>query len=175
MHAAASRMAACSPGAEHVLEDFWARAHRKPGNETDPWDRYTAIGNAFEDAEAVAAQTRLEHEGTPQWRAVGAAKDRARAICRAIGIIASLWPSAMQASGTAERVPAAPAAERRATVAEHRHTWTHCNGRWTCEKCFTFASSDAKKLQRSGEHCPGHSASLAAVLRREVFLLSGVE
>ena len=116
---------------------------------------------------AVAAQTRLEHEGAPQWRAVGAAKVRARTICRAIGIIASLWPSATQACGTAERAPAAPAAERRAQVAEHRHTWAHSNGRWTCDKCFTFAHSDAKKLQRSGEHCSGHSASLAAVLGRE--------
>ena len=115
-------MAACSPSAEHIIEHFWARAHRNLENENDPWDRYTAIGNAFADAEAVAAQARLECEGTTQWRAVGAAKERARAIRRAIGIIASLWPSARQAIGTAKRAPAAPAAEQRATVAEHRHT-----------------------------------------------------
>ena len=167
MHAAASRMAACSTSAGHVLEDVWVRAHRKPESEADPWDRYTAIGNDFADTEAVAAQTRLEHDGTPQWKAVAAAKARARTICRAIGIIASLWPSAKQACGTAERVPVAPVAERRAQVAEHRHTWAHSNGRWTCENCLTFAHSDAKKVLRSGEHCPGYSASMSAMLGGE--------
>ena len=105
MHAAASRMVACSPSAEHIIKDLWARAHRKLENETDAWDRYTAIGNEFADAETVVAQARLGHEGTPQLKAVGAAKERARAICQAIGIIASLLPLAKQACGTAERAP----------------------------------------------------------------------
>ena len=67
MHAAASRVAADAIGADHVLDDTWVRAHRKPEDALDAWDRYTAIGNGLANAEAVAAQTRLEHASIVDW------------------------------------------------------------------------------------------------------------
>ena len=42
LHAAASKVAFLSPGAAHVVEDVWVKAHRDRGTQSDAWDRYTA-------------------------------------------------------------------------------------------------------------------------------------
>ena len=71
LHAAASKVAFLSPGAAHVVEDVWVKAHRDPATQTDD-----AIGNKHADAAAVAAQARLGHEGTDEWRALEGARQR---------------------------------------------------------------------------------------------------
>ena len=164
MHAAANRLAGLSPSAALVCEDLWLKAHRKPETETNDWDRFTAIGNGHADTEAVAAQGRLGYTNTPGWRTCDAKQKKMQLLCKVIGTVAALWPSAKQACGKVVRTPHATRAAKIQTAPAHPHQWTHYDGRWTCRACFTFAHSDNLQEKRSSEHCPGYCASLACVL-----------
>ena len=135
MHAAASRLAAATPSAEHILEDLWVRAHRKPENEADPWEKFTAIGNGHADAAAVEAQTRLGHVDTAEWKAVAAEQAKMRTICRVIGTLAALWPSARQACGIAAKTAPPPRSAKLLTRPELPHQWVHDQGTWSCIIC----------------------------------------
>eukprot|EP00973_Karenia_brevis_P048395 6715701-Karenia_brevis.AAC.1 len=79
MHAAASRMAALSPGAKFVTEDIWVKAHRKPAEQDNDWDAYTASGNEYADLEAVAAQSRLELAGAGAWARIASMQTKMKA------------------------------------------------------------------------------------------------
>ena len=67
------------------MKDTLVKAHRDPAAESDPWERYTAIGNQHADAAAVAAQTRVGHDRTEERRAVEGARQKMNIICRTIG------------------------------------------------------------------------------------------
>ena len=164
MHAAASRVAADAAGADHVLDDTWVRAHRKPEDEHNAWDRYTAIGNGLADAEAVEAQTRLEHASTLDWQRVEAMQAKMRIICRTIGTIAALWPAARQSCGLVERQPGIAAPAKVPMASTTPHNWAHDGSKWVCTICITFAHDDAHQARRRHEHCPGYCAQLAKVL-----------
>ena len=164
MHAAASRVAADAIGADHVLDDTWVRAHRKPEDAQDAWDRYTAIGNGLADAEAVAAQTRFEHASIVGWQRVEAMQAKMRIICRTIGTIAALWPAARQSCGLVERQPGIAAPAKVPMASTSPHNWAHDGGKWVCIVCLTFAHDDAHQARRRHEHCPGYCAQLAKVL-----------
>ena len=68
MHAAASRLAAESRGAQHVLADAWVKAHRFIDECTSGYDRFTAVGNTNADAAAVGAQNWLGFTGILCWK-----------------------------------------------------------------------------------------------------------
>ena len=165
MHAAASRVAAESSGAQHVLADVWVKAHRSIKECTSDYDRFTCVGNTNADAAAVEAQTRLGFTGTPCWKQVLARQTKMRTICRLIGTVAATWPTAKRICGGSSRDAPPPRGAKLLTAPEHPHQWVHSEGRWTCQVCLTFAYTDQAKQQRCGEHCPGFCASLASALR----------
>ena len=132
--------------------------------ETTECDKFTAIGNGHADIAAVAAQDRLGYTGTPGWRDCEPRRDKMLLICKVIGTVAALWPSAKQACGTADRFLSALKAAKAQTALADPHQWAHHDGRWTCKVCLTFAHSDSLQQQRSSEHCPGFCASLARAL-----------
>ena len=82
MHAAASRVAGLSSSAKHVCEDLWIKAHRKPEEQINSWDKFTAIGNGFVDTEAVAAQERMGYTGTAAWKACEVKRDKMLLVCK---------------------------------------------------------------------------------------------
>ena len=85
-------------------------------------------------------------------------------ICKVIGTVAALWPSAKQACGKVKRTLVIACITKTRTAPAHPHQWVHYDGKWTCKACFTFAHSDTSQAKRISEHCPGYSAKLAGVL-----------
>eukprot|EP00973_Karenia_brevis_P055549 7723226-Karenia_brevis.AAC.1 len=165
MHAAANRMSKLAPTARHVTADEWVKAHRGDDTALNSHDLFKIRGNRAADEAAVLARRRCDFD--PRlWQQVQEEKELHIQVCRVIGAMASLWPSAKQ-HGAIAATPSRCRRQRKQTrlVGAYAHSWAFYNGRWACRACLASAATDTAKARHDRKSCPGYRHPLAAILQ----------
>ncbi len=147
----------CPEGLAHIKGSVKVKAHQNPAALQCPTQRWRATGNNLADAAAKEALKRHPQPSVELRAQLTFWQRRIPHVVRAVATAMAEFPAAgghLTRTTAGRRAP--KASDAGVDEAPDRHRWTYAEGRWRCNRCWSYVLDEVIPARRAWERCePG--------------------